>query len=169
MSKEPSEQRGLVSLTPSPRNMPPDWRPPAPAWAASFSQQTTPVVMAYFGTQFESDDSEQRAHRVDEFLNRADAPDNVESARFFDRAGRRNLITSAYWIDPARYERWKDKWGFEAWGNAPPLIGYRQGHFREILTVPRDRFETLFSHISVVGVAKAGGPVVGPIREHNYW
>src|ERR1700677_1285627 len=123
--------------------------------------------MAYFGTQFESDDSEQRAHRVDEFLNRADAPDNVESARFSDRAGRRNLITSAYWIDPARYERWKNNSGFEAWWNDPARLGERQGHFREILTVPPERFETLFSHNSVVGVAKAGGPVVGPIREHN--
>ena len=169
MSKEPTEQRGLVSLTPAPRNMPPDWKPPAPAWAASFAQQTTPVVMAYFGTQLESGDSEPRANRVDGFFNCADAPDNVEGACFFDRAGRRNLITSAYWIDPGRYERWKDKSGFEAWWNDPARLRDRQGHFREILTVPTDRFETLFSHNSVVGVAKAGGPVVGPIREHNYW
>jgi aldoxime dehydratase len=130
MSKEPSEQRGLVSLTPSPKNMPPDWKPPTPAWAASFSQQKTPVVMAYFGTQFESGDSEQRAHRVDEFFNRADAPDNVESAGFFDRVGRRNLITSVYWIDPARYERWKDKSGFESWWTDPARLRDRQGHFR---------------------------------------
>jgi len=169
MSKDGTEQRGLVSLTPSPRNMPPDWKPSAAAWAASFSQQTTPVVMAYFGTQFESGVSEQRGPGVNDFFECGDAPDNVESAGFFDRAGRRNLITSAYWIDPARYERWKDQSGFEAWWNDSARLSDRDGRFREILTVPTDRFETLFSHKSVVGVAKAGGLVVGPIREHNYW
>jgi hypothetical protein len=58
MGKELDQPASLISVSPSPRNMPPDWTPPAPAWAVSFAEQSTPVVMAYFGTQFESHDQE---------------------------------------------------------------------------------------------------------------
>lgn len=170
MGKKLDERRELVALSPSPRFMPPDWRPPAPAWSVSFAQLTTPVVMAYFGTQFESHDHGRPGSQMDEFLDSADAPANIESANFVDRAGYRNFLLSAYWTDPASYERWKDKSGFAAWWSDPARLNDGQGHFREILTIPPNRFETLFTYDCLVGVAKTGGcPVVGPIREHNYW
>jgi aldoxime dehydratase len=150
--------------------MPPDWNPPAPAWSASFARQTTSVVMGYFGTQLDSSDHEGRDPRLAEFFASADAPDNLESAAFVDRAGCRNLLSSAYWTNPDSYQRWKEKSGFEAWWNNPAQLLGRLGHYREILTVPPSRFETIFSYNCQVGVAKTGGcPVVGPIREHNYW
>jgi aldoxime dehydratase len=148
--------------------MPTDWKPPAPAWSASFAQQTTPLVMAYFGTQLKSSDHSRFRSPVD-FLDRAETPDNLEHAYFIDRAGCRNLISSAYWTDPARYQRWKDASGFDSWWNDPARLADPQGYFREVLNVPTNRFETIFSLGIVVGVAKTGGPVVGPIREHNYW
>lgn len=170
MGKQLDEPRGLVSLSPAPRFMPPDWRPPAKAWSASFAQQATPVVMAYFGTQCESYDHERLNLQTDSFFDCADAPANVERANFLDRAGYRNFLSSAYWTDPAPYERWKDKSGFEAWWSDPARLNDRQGHFREILTIPPNRFETLFTYDCLAGVAKTGAcPVVGPIREHNYW
>jgi len=169
MSKEPNESGRLVSVSPSPRNMPAGWTPPAPAWAMSFAHQTKPVIMAYFGTQLESREQVRLAPRIHQFFDCADAPDNVEDAGFVDRAGCTNLITAAYWTDPAGYERWKEKSGFDSWWSDPARAGDEQRHFREILTVPPDRFETIFSHGIVVGVAKTGGEVVGPIREHNYW
>jgi aldoxime dehydratase len=169
MSKELNGSSSLISLTPSPRNMPPDWTPPAPAWAVSFAQQSTPVVMAYFGTQLESHHQERCAPQMHEFFECADAPENFESARFVDRTGCSSLVTAAYWTDPAMYERWQEKSGFTAWWSDPARMSDHQGHFREILTVPPNRFETIFSHGIVVGVAKTGSAVVGPIREHNYW
>lgn len=170
MSKETDKSRELYALTPSPRHMPPDWKPPAPAWSASFTQQTTPVVMAYFGTQFGASDREQHPSLMQEFLLSADAPDNIESASFVDRSAQRNLISSAYWTDPARYEQWKKNSGFENWWNDHSRLEDRRGYYREVLTVPHSRFETIFSYRCQVGVANTGGcPVVGPIREHNYW
>lgn len=104
-----------------------------------------------------------------EFFDCENAPDNLEHGRFIDRAGCYNLMSFAYWTDPGRYERWKEQSGFEAWWNDPARSAEQRGHFREILTVPLNRFETIFSRDTLVGVAKTGCPVVGPIREHNYW
>src|SRR5271166_2260533 len=170
MSKALGEQSPVVSLARSPRRLPPNWEPPAPAWSASFSHQSTPVVMAYFGTQLGSTDpDESLEHRIQGFFDRADAPENVEKAKFTDRFGSRNLVSVAYWTKLASYERWKANSGFDAWWNEPARRSDGQGHLREILTVPTDRFETIFSNDCVVGVAKTAGLVVGPIREHNYW
>jgi aldoxime dehydratase len=170
MSTDPNKPRKLHALVPFPLHMPPDWNPPAPAWSASFAQQMTPVVMAYFGTQFGASDCEERVPLTQKFLASKDAPDNVESAWYIDRSGRCNLISSAYWTDPAKYDRWKDSSGFEKWWSDRARLRDPHGYYREILTVPPSRFETIFSYACQVGVAKTGGcPVVGPIREHNYW
>jgi aldoxime dehydratase len=170
MSKQPAGSAQLVALAPSPRFMPPDWKPPAPAWSASFAQQTTPVVMAYFGTQIKSPNSQLIGDTLRKFLDGPDAPANVESATYADRAGFRTRLLSAYWTDPARYERWQKSSGFALWWNDPARLHGPEGYFREILQVAPDRFETIFSLHCQVGVANTGGcPVVGPIREHNYW
>ena len=105
-----------------------------------------------------------------QFFDGPDAPANVESATYADRAGFRTRLLSAYWTDPTRYERWQESSGFAVWWNDSARLHGRQGYFREILQVSRDRFETIFSLNCQVGVANTGGyPVVGPIREHNYW
>jgi aldoxime dehydratase len=59
--------------------------------------------------------------------------------------------------------------GFDAWWNDSARVKDPQGYFREILTVPTDRFETISTYNTQVGVARTGCPVVRPIREHNYW
>jgi aldoxime dehydratase len=169
VSNETSDADRLVALSPEPRNLPAGWRPPAPAWSNTFAHQTTPIVIAYFGTQFAAGVNQRAVAPMQSFLDCVDAPLNFEHARYTDRIGRSNLITAAYWTNPASYERWKTKSGFEAWWNAPERLNDGQGRFREILTIAPNRLETIFSHGILIGVAKTGCPVVGPIREHNYW
>ncbi|HLX36758.1 MAG TPA: phenylacetaldoxime dehydratase family protein [Candidatus Binataceae bacterium] len=167
MSNQSPRSREVIALARNPRRMPPNWTPPDPAWAASFDAQSTPVVMAYFGTQLAEGDSASRVHRICEFFAGNDVPSNLESASYIDRIGRRTIVSIAYWTDPARYASWNA--GFERWWNDPARIHDGVGHFREVLIVPPERFETIFSNDYFIGVAKVGGPQVGPIREHGYW
>jgi hypothetical protein len=87
MNQQLDESPELVAFSQSPRLMPPDWRPPAPAWSASFAQQTTPVVMAYFGIQINPSASPPVDGLVDRFFEGAGAPANAEAATYVDRAG----------------------------------------------------------------------------------
>jgi hypothetical protein len=169
MSKEHDGHRQVVSIARSPRRMPSSWTPPAAAWSASFAKRETSVVMAYFGTQYEPGVRGIDEHRIQRFFDCTDGPENLENARFIDRSGWRNFVSAAYWSNPANYERWKANSGFDVWWSDPVRTRDRQGYFREVLTVPTDRFETIFSADYVVGVAKLGASIVGPIREHNYW
>ena len=168
MSDQSNRSRELFELSRNPRRMPPNWTPPEPAWAASFDTQLQPVVMAYFGTQLPEGDTALRPHRVCDFFEGDHAPSSFESASYIDRVGRRNLISVAYWTDPVRYQRWNDA-RFASWWSDAARVREEVGYFREILVVPRERFETIFSFDYKIGVAKVGGPAVGPIREHGYW
>jgi aldoxime dehydratase len=168
VSIQSDRSREVLALSRNPRRMPPNWTPPDPAWAASFDVQVHPVVMGYFGTQLAKGDTGPRPHRVCDFFEGDDAPSNFESASYIDRVGRRNLISAAYWTDTARYERW-NRGRFASWWSDVARVGEEVGHFREILVVSRERFETIFSFDYKIGVAKVGGQAVGPIREHGYW
>ena len=122
---------------------------------------------AYFGTQLAEGDDTSGGHRICDFLAGEHAPANVESASYVDRIGRRTLITAAYWSEPARFEEWNAE--FDRWWKDPARMRDGVGYFREVLIVPPERFETIFSNDYFIGVAKLGGPQVGPIREHGYW
>jgi aliphatic aldoxime dehydratase len=165
MNKQLDESPELVALSQSPRLMPPDWRPPAPAWSASFAQQSTPVVMAYFGIQINTSASPPVDRPIDTFFEGTSAPPNAEAATYVDRAGYQRLLSCAYWTDSARYETWQENSGFAAWWNDPARLHDGHGYFREILIVSADRFETIFSRNCQVGVANTGRrPIVRPIR-----
>jgi len=84
-------------------------------------------------TQFESHGHERLGSEMDKFLDCADAPANVESASFVDRAGFTNLLLSAYWTDPASYETWKDKSGFVAWWSDQTVSMIGKGIFARYL------------------------------------
>src|SRR5262249_21399175 len=164
-----SSDEDIVSLSRSPGRMPPNWRPPVPAWSASFSDQHTPIVIAYFGTQLHAGNDRSLLGRMDRFFDSAHGPVTLERAKFVDRAGSDNLITAAHWTNPVAYENWENSSGLQSWWNDPARLSDGQGYFREIMSVPPDRFETIFSSGAIFGVAKSGTAVVGPIREHNYW
>ena len=152
------------------RRVPDDYKPPYPSFVARHRPKVEKVVMAYFGTQINPSVESADNAQIREFFAGPDAPANIESATYTDRAGFRTLLSSAYWTDPARYESWQGSSGFTAWWNDLARLRDRQGYFREILSVSPDRFETIFTRSCLVGVANTGGcPVVGPIREHNYW
>ena len=159
----------MDNLMKTKKSMPPDWTPPAPAWAADFSATAGTVVMAYFGTQLRSNSSDHYAV-LGKFLNAEDGPVNVEHAKFADRSGVDTIITAAYWRDPSDYDLWFKSSGFGKWWNDAARVNEPNGRFLEILKLPTDHFETIFSTATdKLGAGKIAGATAGPIREHNYW
>jgi aldoxime dehydratase len=150
------------------KRMPPDWKPPAPGWAADFSEIPGTIVTAYFGSQIRSPAC---AHYqiVDRFLNVSSGPGNVEHARFVNREGHETIVSVGYWANLENYERWRTSSGFNDWWTDPARAREPNGYLLEVLKVPTDRFETIFSTWQTLGVGKVAAGVTGPVREHNYW
>ena len=160
-----------VTSSISRKKMPEGWNPPAPAFAADFSAKPGTMVMAYFGTQVRSG-GHDHYRTINGFMKAADAPGNVEYAKSIDRKGIETIITAAYWPNPEAFEKWEASSGFSKWWNDSARLREPNGYFFEVLKVPTDRFETIFStqHLKdMIGVARITDRVNGPVREHNYW
>ena len=152
------------------KRMPKNWAPPYPAWEAEFGTDVTEVVMGYFGIQTKAGNG-----TTDEFVNwfkSAQEVDNgpavVERARVTDRHGYLNEFLIAYWTNPEVYQAWAAD-PFSDWWNDPQRLKGDAGYWREVLRVPKPRFETLVSSENEVGVARVGNRLVSDIKAHAYW
>jgi aldoxime dehydratase len=151
------------------KRMPSDWTPPSPAWAADFSAASEPLIMAYFGTEVRSAKCEHY-DTIGGFLTAAsDAPGAVEHAKYVNREGCETIISIAYWTSRDQFEAWRASSGFSDWWNNPARLQEPNGYFYEVLKLPPNNFETLFSTQHPVGVGKIAAAVTGPIQKHNYW
>jgi aldoxime dehydratase len=155
----------------TPRHQPGSYQPPYPSFSARFGEQVTAVVMAYFGVQ-----ARDPGHpgliaalaALRQQLAAADGPACWDRARYTDAAGCTNVISIAYWTDPAAFGRWYTAHG-ASWLD-PARAADGVGHFLELVTPAVDRFETIFSAPDrVEGVTGAAAGFSGMIEEHGYW
>ena len=155
------------------KRMPDGWKPPVPAWSA-FASHDGQITIAYYGVQMPIEDSKQRLASfrtwISALLVEPDAPASVEYAEFVDAQGYYTWLVIGYWIKGGQYARWSSSDAHERYWQAAERMHGNVGFFREVLSVPFERFETLQSQpLERAGAARACPVLQGPIREHNYW
>ena len=146
-------------------NMPAGWVPPAPAWQSAWQDHDDPLISGYFGIQAETP-ALLDAWAAPAFSGRH-APFAVERGACIDQSGTANHIYICYWRQ-STYEQW---WGLEAnsgWWRSEQRLADGAGFWREVITMPFDRFETLHSTESPHGVGVSADAMDGPILEHGY-
>ncbi len=145
------------------KDMPLNWEPPAPAWQSDWKEQADPLITGYFGIQ-ENDPSLLDAW-VGAAFSGPYAPFAAELGRHAAREGLIEYLYIAYWRRSV-YQRW---WAREqAWWNDDKRIREGVGYFREVITMPFDRFETLHSTTEPHGIGVSAEEMDGPIAEHGY-
>jgi len=153
------------------RRIPDDFVPAFPAVVARFEPSVKRVVMAYLGIQYKGPSAPARLgeaqSRLRLSLNGENAPGHQEQARYVDEAGYTNIVTIAYWDEPAVFDRW---FALQGAGWARGASAYPEiGTFSEILRPAVERFETLFSSDVPEGVAHISKGWSDTIQEHAYW
>ena len=146
-------------------NMPAGWEPPAPAWQSAWDDQDNPLVTGIFGIQ-NAKPTLLEAWAAGSLAG-AHAPFATERGAYVDRLGVSNYLYVCYWHKPA-YGRW---WALEAnagWWHDRERIVDRVGYWREIITMPFHRFETLHSTVRPHGIGVSADRMDGPIMEHGY-
>ena len=146
-------------------NMPQSWEPPAPAWQSAWQDRQDPLVTGFFGIQAPGPGLLD-AWALPAFSG-LHAPFSVERGACVDQTGTANHIYICYWRKSA-YEQW---WALEAnsgwWRNGQRLTE-GAGFWREVISMPFDRFETLHSTEGPHGVGVSADGMDGPILEHGY-
>lgn len=148
----------------------PKWQPPYPAFSAAFAPAVRHVVMAYYGVTYSgAEPSAARAFaaRLRATFNGPHAPAVANRARHKTRSGNMEDAFILYWLDPQAFQKWQSD--FETWWLDKTRLDDGVGYWREVLSPPLERLETLISSETPAGLAEAMTGITGPIREHAYW
>jgi aldoxime dehydratase len=157
----------LVTARTRHRRVPDDYAPPYPSFVARSSTDVRQVVMAYLGLQFSGAQPAGALDVLDAAFAAADGPGRHDRARQEAPDGTVDVVSIAYWDDPAAFDRWfathRESWVGDA---------ARDGHGRwiEVLRPTVEEHETLFSSLGrPEGVAVLADSLSGEIQEHGYW
>jgi len=145
--------------------MPPDWEPPAPAWESSWNDSSEPLITGFFGIQAKS--PALISAWADESFSLPHGPMSVEQGSFVDKAGTTNFVYIAYWRT-SEYEKWWANESVSGWWADQQRINDDAGFWREIISMPFERFETLHSTQEPHGIGVSAESVSGPIDNHGY-
>ncbi len=158
-----SEQRTQRS------RLPDGYVPPYPSYVARHATSVKRVVMAYLGLQYRGDppSAASAAQReLDAALGDERAPGHWDRARYVDEAGFTNVVSIAYWDQPAAFDAWFARHGAH-WARRT-IDG--AGTFVEVLRPSVERYETLFSsNDRAEGIAVLAEGMSDTVQEHAYW
>jgi aldoxime dehydratase len=148
-----------------PGRMKDGWNPPYPSFVARMAPAVRQVVMAYFGLQFRGKPPAGPLGVLDAAFAAADGPGHHDRARWTAPDGTTDIVSIAYWDDPAAFGRWSAT-------HREPWLGARDGcgRWAEVLRPTVQEHETLFSSLGrPEGVAALASGWSGEVAEHAYW
>lgn len=145
--------------------------PSFPAFVARNKDGVSQVVMAYFGLQFRGAPPARAKAALDDLdaaFGAANGPGHHDRATHTDGAGHTEIVSIAYWDDPAVFDRWFDV-NREGWiGDG--CRGGGVGRWIEAIRPRAEEFETLFSVPErAEGIAALSKGWSDEIQEHAYW
>lgn len=146
-------------------NMPPDFEPPVPAWAADWASGPKTLTTGVFGVQ--GNPTAAWTTWLEKHLLSTGSADRVEHACYSDREGIRNTAVIAYWADE-NYQAWWSRPQVQQWWHDAQRELEGVGYWREVFSVPTHRLETLHSTDNAHGVATLAPELEGPVAEHAY-
>lgn len=150
------------------RRVPDDYAPPYPSFVARHKPDVKRVVMGYFGLQYRGEASPAAVAALGAMFAERHGPGHWDRARYVDEAGYTNVVSIAYWDEPATFDAWFAARGREWTGDARVHDGI--GYFTEILRPAVERYETLFSaNDRPEGIAVLADGMSDLIQEHAYW
>jgi aldoxime dehydratase len=153
------------------KRVPEDYAPPYPSFVARHNASVARVVMAYFGLQYKGAAPAGLAEALDRVTGAFRAPDGPghwDRAYYVDEAQYTNVVSVAYWDDPARFDRWLPA-AREVWtGEGQTANGL--GTYIEVLRPSVEGYETLFSSLGrPEGIAALAEGMSAEVQEHAYW
>lgn len=151
-----------------PLRMPKDWNPPVPAWKSTFADNASVVSMCVIGFQHPATVSvTAQLQELHAALPEADVRDIASSDA---GGGLHETVCIAYWVDVNDASLSLNSDAFNVFWSKHSAADLSYGVFREMVNIPFDRRETLFSgpdHDHGMSQARTGAE--GPIKDHMYW
>ena len=145
LDEAPDEAFGAPDRV-APIRKPPGFQPAVQRWSVQLPGED--VRLSFFAVQARDPEalagSSFMAWVHSALAGHADGPSTCDHARFKDPAGFTNHVVAAYWVDAARFSRWQADAAVAEWWTGSARLADDVGVWREMLTVPSQRQETIY-------------------------
>jgi aldoxime dehydratase len=156
-----------------PERRPAGHKPAAPRYSLKWSRPVPAIVSDYFaiqGSDLSWDDQTGFFGRARAGFGESDGPDSFEIMRAVDEQGLLNAIVVAYWTDPVRHARWNARSSLPIWFRRAERVEERNGYWREMVSVPFERHETIYSESFYrIGAGRTEDSFIGPAVANGYF
>lgn len=157
-----------------PARKPEGHQPAAPRYTLRWDKPVAGMVSDYFAMQgghLDWDDERSFFDRVTAAFAGPDGPGAHEIMRFRDEAGESNAVVVGYWTDPTAHGRWSASSELLSWlGSDERLSEPTVGYWRETISVPYDRHETIYSESRYrIGLARTPDSMIVSMTTNGYF
>jgi aldoxime dehydratase len=147
--------------------------PAAPRYSLRWTHPVTTLVSDYFAIQGADlpwvDQADFFASARASF-EETNGPETFEIMRSVDEEGCTNAIVVAYWRDAVKHAMWSGTSSLLRWFRDDRIASGPIGAWRETITVPYDRHETIYSGPDYrVGLVRTEGSQIVPITTNGYF
>jgi aldoxime dehydratase len=156
----------------NPIRKPKDFVPAVQRWSVALPNRYDRYFVSFYGVQGADPESVYASGFfpwISAVLALPAAPVAHDHARYVDEQGLTNHIVAMYWIDPAAHEAWRDHPDVAGWWNDTARLNEPCGYFRECMTVPLDRQETLYWQDYPAALSKAAEVSIYPTPWCGYY
>lgn len=153
-----------------PLRRPKGFEPTVQRWSVAFPTKYDTLFVRFFGVQAADEAALNRSPFITwvrDATTRPDGPITFDHARHVDDTGHHTHITTGYWLNAERLRSWNQ--ATESWWIDPRRHHDECGYFREQLTVPLDRQETLYWRDYPVGLSKSSDVGIFPTPYCGYY
>lgn len=155
-----------------PLRRPKGFEPVVQRWSAGLVNSCEAICVAFHGIQGK-DAKTVYASSFFPWINAAlklpNGPTVYDHAWFIDQNGLYTHIVAAYWVDCARRDEWLANRQVAQWWNDRARLAEPTGYFRESLTVPVERQETLYWKDYPAGLSRSADVAVYPTPYCGYY
>lgn len=156
-----------------PERRSPGHRPAAPRFTLRWANPVPAIVSQYHGMQRPDGDWAWQSEFFERLIRsfaEADGPAAYEVMRFEDEAAHTNAVVVSYWTDGTRHARWMLTSSVSRWLDDDARLDDEAGYWRETISVPYDRHETIYSapHYRV-GLGRLPDTAIEPMTTNGYF
>ncbi len=131
----------------NPLRKPKGFEPVVQRWSAGFANKCEALCVAFHGIQGRDAESVYRSPFfpwIEKAISLPSGPTVHDHAWFIDQNGLYTHIVAAYWVDQERRDDWLVDPHLTSWWTDAARLAEPNGYFRESVTVPVERQETLY-------------------------
>jgi aldoxime dehydratase len=155
-----------------PLRKPKGFEPVVQRWSVGFPNKCQAMCVSFYGVQGQARETVYRSPFfawLRQARGLASAPTVMDHAGFTDPNGLYTHIAALYWIDPEPRNQWAANSQVADWWNSRERLDDGVGYFKESLTVPLERQETIYWQDYAGGLSNSPEVAVYPTPYCGYY